>query len=123
MDERQLLRIISAGRVAVGTAAVLLPRRVGRSWVGADADATGTRLFARAFGVRDLALGVATMQALDAGRPVRDLVRLGAACDAVDAAATVLALRQIGLRRALPVLAVAVGATAVGLTAADGIDD
>lgn len=121
MDERQLLRIVSAGRVVLGASALALPGTVGRTWVGDGGP--GAKVFARVFGVRDVALGVATVQALDAGRPVRDLARLGAACDAVDAAATLLAARSIGLRRALPVLAVAAGAAAFGFTAAERLED
>lgn len=121
MDERQLLRIVSAGRVAVGVTAVALPGRMGRSWVG-EAGA-GTKVFARAFGVRDVAIGVATMQALDAGRPVRQLTVLGMACDAVDVTATVLAVRSIGIRRVISSGGIALSAAAIGAYVANRIED
>lgn len=121
MDERQLLRIVSAGRVVVGAASVALPGRMARSWAGEASP--GTKLFARTFGVRDIAMGVATMQALDAGRPVRQLTVLGMACDAVDVAATVLAARSIGLRRVITSGGIALSAAAIGAYAANRLED
>ena len=76
----------------------------------------------RAMGVRDLAIGLGTARALRTGEAVRPWVLLSALCDGVDLAATVLAVRRIGLRRALPVMAVAGGAAALGLAAADEVD-
>jgi hypothetical protein len=77
---------------------------------------------ARAFGVRDLALGLGTLQALDGAAPARPWVSLGMVCDLADLVATALAFRAIGARRALPVMAVAGAATAIGYLAREQVD-
>ncbi|MCC5954109.1 MAG: hypothetical protein JJU45_18590 [Acidimicrobiia bacterium] len=123
MDHRQLLRLLASGRVVVGGALLAAPGLAGRSWVGDAAATPSTKIFARALGIRDAALGVATIEGLDHGRPVRTLTLLGVACDAVDFAATAVAARHIGLRRALPVMAVAGTAAAVGLVCAGEVDE
>lgn len=121
IDHRQAARSVALGRAAIGVVGVVAPTVLGRAWIGDDG-AGAARVLMRTTAVRDLALGVGTFRALDAGQPVATWVRLGALCDAVDLAASVLAIRQIGLRRALPVIAVAGAATAVGLAAAEHVD-
>jgi hypothetical protein len=76
----------------------------------------------RTMGVRDLALGVGTMHALAEGTPARNWVLAGAASDLIDAVATVLAIRHIGLRRALPVVVVATTAGIASYIAAEHLD-
>ena len=122
MDHRALLRMLSAGRIAVGSALLAAPRPAARGWIGEGADAPGVTVLTRALGIRDLVLGAGTLRALGSGDPVRSWAQLGAVCDAVDLAATVLAVRHVGLRRALPVMVVAGGAAAAGWTAADRVD-
>ena len=122
MDHRALLRMLSAGRIAVGSALLAAPRTAARGWVGEGAGAPGVAVLTRALGIRDLVLGAGTLRALEAGDPVRSWAQLGAACDAVDLAATVLAVRHIGVRRALPVVAVAGTAAAIGWTATEHVD-
>ena len=102
LDHRQVARVIAATRIVVGAGLVVAPRFIGRRWIGDDADSAGTRLFIRTMGVRDLALAVGTMRALNNGEPARDWVVACAASDATDVAATILALPRIGLRRGLP---------------------
>lgn len=122
MDHRQLMRAVAAGRIVVGAGLVALPGFAGGRWIGPAAHDGGVKVLARALGVRDLALGVGTLRALDAGEPARSWVALGALSDAVDLAATALAIRAIGPRRALPVMAVAATATVAGLLAVDQVD-
>jgi hypothetical protein len=55
---------VSAGRVALGVAALTWPSVPGRPWVGASADELGTQVFGRALGARDLALGLGALAAL-----------------------------------------------------------
>ena len=76
----------------------------------------------RALGVRDLALGVGTLQALTNGEPPRQWVTLSELSDAVDAAATALAIRRIPAGRAVARVAIASTCAALGLTAADRLD-
>jgi hypothetical protein len=122
MDERQIARFLNGGRILVGAASVLFPGFVGRRWVGEGGTSTEAKLLARTFGVRDLALGLGTIQALGAGEPAARWLRMGVLSDGVDAAATVLALGGIGWRRGLPVLGTAVGAALAGAAIADAVD-
>lgn len=122
MDYRQLIRFLAAGRVAIGGALVAAPRKAGGNWIGDAAASRDVMVFTRALGIRDLVLGVGTLQAMGAGDPVRPWVVLGAACDAVDAAATLLAVRRIGLRRALPAIAIAGTAAAIWISSAERVD-
>ncbi len=123
MDQRQLARILNGGRVVIGAASVVAPGFVGSRWYADDTTGKGTFVATRAFGARDLALGLGTIGALDAGEAADRWLRMGVVCDAVDAAATLLAIRHIGVKRALPVLMVAVGATIAGATFAGGVGD
>ena len=122
MDHRALLRMLAAGRIAVGSTLLAVPGTAGRSWVGDGATDPGVKVLTRALGIRDLVLGAGTLRALEAGHPVRSWAALAATCDAIDLAATTLAVRRIGLRRALPVIAVAGTAAALGWASMDHVD-
>lgn len=122
MDHRQLVRILSAGRVVVGASLVIAPGLIGRSWVGEDGSSTGTKLAFRTMGIRDLALGAGTLHALATGEPARSWVLLSAISDAVDATATLIAFRRLPLRASLPALVTASTAAAVGASAVDRLD-
>jgi hypothetical protein len=123
MDLRALLRALAAGRVVVGSSLVVAPRFTGRRWIGETADDRAVMVFTRALGIRDLALGVGSLSALTNGEPAKQWTLLSAASDAVDFAATMLAVRRIGLRRAVPVLLVAGTAAAIGVAAAGELDE
>lgn len=122
MDHRQLMRALAAGRIVVGVALVALPRTAGKQWIGDPALDRSVTAMTRAMGIRDLALGAGTLRALGAGDPARSWVLLGGMSDAVDLVGTGLAMRSIGLRRALPVMVVAAGAATLSLLAADQLD-
>jgi len=122
MDHRQLVRGLATGRVLIGATVLVAPGFSGRRWIGDTARQPGASVVARAFGVRDLALGIGTLQALDADAPAEPWVTLGVLCDAADLVATLLAVRAIGVKRALPVMAVAAGAAALGYVARTEVD-
>lgn len=115
---------LAAGRVALGTTALTLPGVLVTVLFGRGEDEPGRRalrMFTRMLGVRDLALGVATLAALDHPRARRRLVGLGAAADAVDALVTI---RQpaIGHRTRRLVAAGALLAAAAGAWQASQTD-
>ena len=78
-------------RIGVGAAFVLFPGLAGRMWIGPDAARRPVKVLARAFGVRDLAIGLGVVIALDRGTPVRGWIEAGALSDAVDTCASLLA--------------------------------
>ena len=55
---------VAAGRVAIGLTALAWPAVPARPWVGAAADDLAARVFGRALGGRDLALGLGALAAL-----------------------------------------------------------
>ena len=62
---------VAAGRVALGLTALAWPA-VRPPWVGASADDLAARVFGRALGARDLALGLGALAALRGPEPSPD---------------------------------------------------
>ncbi len=56
--------IVAAGRVGLGLTALAWPAVPARPWVGAAADDLAARVFGRALGARDVALGLGALAAL-----------------------------------------------------------
>ncbi|MCB1014935.1 MAG: hypothetical protein KDB10_07425 [Acidimicrobiales bacterium] len=119
MDDRQLVRSLAVGRVAIGAALVAAPSLAAGGWAGAEARRPATKVFLRALGVRDLVLGIGTLRALERGDDPTPWARYGAAADGVDAAATLLGYRALRPRGRFAVLALAVAAAAGGAVAAE----
>ena len=111
---RRMIRAAGVGRMAIGAALMLAPGIAGRGWIGADASRPGVKAVIRALGIRDLLLGAGAYQAAQEGRLLRRWVELGMVADAVDLAATLLAARHLGARRAT----VVVGAAGSGIASA-----
>jgi hypothetical protein len=81
--------LIATSRIFFGFALMLLPSLTARPYLGAEARRPSVRYTSRVFGVRDVALGVAVLDARRNGRPdaAARALWMGAACDAFDAAA------------------------------------
>jgi hypothetical protein len=90
---------VAAGRVAIGLAALAYPSVPSRPWVGAGADDLVARVFGRALGARDVALGLGTLAALQ--RPGAEpgsastWFAAGAVSDSLDVVATVTSWRDL----------------------------
>lgn len=115
MTDRELGRAAGALRMAIGAALVLAPRLAARVWIGPRGDVPGAPTFARVVGARDVAIGLATLRS--ASDPRREDVRIwlhaGALCDAADAAATVLAARDLTPARRVVMPVIAASAAAI----------
>jgi hypothetical protein len=122
MDHRQLVRMLAVGRLVLGGTLLLAPQAAGGRWLGPVSADRGAKVAIRGLAARDLAIGAGTLQALGEGQPVRGWALAGGIGDLADAAATVLAWRTLGIRRALPTLVVAATASAVSLTSANHLD-
>jgi hypothetical protein len=123
MDARELALWHARGRQLVGAAFVLAPGLAGRRWIGGDAARRPVKVLARGFGVRDLALGLGVVIALDRGTPARGWIEAGLLSDAVDLAATLLAGRSIPPGVRWPAAALGAGSAAVGALLAGRVDD
>ena len=87
---------VAVGRVAIGVTALAWPAAPSRPWVGAAADDLAARVFGRALGARDLALGLGALAALqgqDGSAPA--WVAAGALSDTLDVAASLASWREL----------------------------
>ena len=93
MPYRNIARIFSSLRIALGFAELLLPERVGRIWSGTER-APRTALM-RSLGARDVALGSGTLlAALRSGGKARPWLLAAVVADVADAVATAVAYKR-----------------------------
>ncbi len=90
---------VAAGRVALGLTALAWPSVPARPWVGAAADDVAARVFGRALGARDVALGLGALAALQRSAaepgPASAWVAAGALSDALDVAASLASWHEL----------------------------
>jgi hypothetical protein len=122
MEARELALWHARGRQFVGAAFVLAPGLAGRAWIGGEAGRRPVKVLARAFGARDLALGLGVAIALDRGAPVRGWIEAGALSDAIDTAASLLAGNSIPPSVRWPCVALGAGSAALGAALARQFD-
>jgi hypothetical protein len=119
---RRGARAVAAGRVALGLAALAWPSIPARPWVGAAADDLAARVFGRALGARDLALGLGALSALQgpAAEPGAACawVAAGALSDALDVVASLASWRELPQGSRWLVAGSAGGAALAGAAAA-----
>jgi hypothetical protein len=82
MVERELARKLAIGRIALGTSALLTTKVFALVFAGREgAGGCLARIAGRLFGIRDIAIGLATIDTLDRKQPVKRLIQLGIMCD------------------------------------------
>lgn len=123
MEPRELAVWHARGRQLVGGAFVLAPGLFGRTWIAGDARRRPVKVLARAFGARDLALGLGVVIALDRGAPVRGWIEAGALSDAIDTCASLLAGNSIPPAVRWPCVALGAGSAALGAYLAPRFED
>ena len=95
MEARDLAVGLACARIAVGVVSLLAPGLMVRAMMGPEGHSSGTRLLLRVVGVRDLALGIGVLVALDRDAPVRGWLRASAVVDGLDAAGSLLARHHL----------------------------
>src|SRR5579859_4133718 len=118
---RQGAVLVAAGRVALGVTALAWPSVPARPWVGPSAADLTARVFGRALGARDLALGLGALAALrgpgaDPGQAAT-WVAAGALSDALDVAASLASWNELPRLTRWLVAASAGGAALAGAAA------
>jgi hypothetical protein len=88
VNPREIARALSIGRIAIGVGLITAPRLWAPIWVGRDGLSGAARLFSRAVGARDIAIGASTLMAMSKGERIRPWVIAAIVPDAVDAIAT-----------------------------------
>src|SRR3954463_11154771 len=114
MDPRDVARVYGAGRVAVGAALLLAPRRLARFWLGGPADTPAGAVAMRALGLRDAVLGAMGLHTVDHPEVAPRWQRTCAVVDAVDLTATAAARAAPPPVGSAPVMAMAASGAAVG---------
>jgi hypothetical protein len=122
VEPRDLALAHARGRMLVGAAFVLAPGVAGRLWIGGDAARRPVKVLGRAFGVRDLALGLGVVIALDRGAPVRGWIEAGVLSDAVDVSAALLAGDSIPANIRRGALALGASSALIGAALARQLD-
>ncbi len=122
VDNKDLARMLSFGRIVIGFGAFLAPRRFGRAWTGDSTEETASALAVRGLGARDVALGVGTLLALEGDGPVRGWLEAQAFADASDAFSTLSNFGDLPVLRRWALLAIEVGAAYVGVKLANELD-
>jgi hypothetical protein len=112
---RRLLVALGAVRVLIGVVAFVAPGLPTAAWIGGDTAKTpAARLFARALGGRDLALGLGAVASADDPFTLARWAAMGALADAGDVGATLIAYRHLPRRARALVLLSAGGAAIAG---------
>jgi hypothetical protein len=111
---------VAAGRVAIGLVALARPSLPSRPWVGATPEDLTARVFGRALGARDLALGLGALAALRRrdGDEASAWVAAGALSDALDVAASAMSWQDLPRLSRWLVVGSAGAASCVGVAAA-----
>lgn len=123
LDERDLARLLSLGRMAFGTFAFLAPRRFGKLWTGEEPTDVTSKVAMRSLGARDVALALGTLLALEGdGRPSRWL-EAQAIADASDVFSTLSSWGRLRTWRRWGTLVTAGTACWLGVTLAQALAD
>jgi hypothetical protein len=115
VHDADVARFTAACRIAIGAGLLAAPRLAARLWVGGHSRETSARLFARAVGARDVAIGAGTLLALAEGAPARRWLQAGLLADATDLGATLAAGRELPPAARALVASIAGTATLLGL--------
>lgn len=122
-EARRAAGALAAARALLGVTALVLPQLPAVPWVGAgEARRTSVRLLARTLGGRDLALGLGALLVLTHDGEARRFVEAGALADGCDAAATLVAFKELPKTGRWLVLASTIGAAAAGALLAPLVD-
>jgi hypothetical protein len=114
--------VLAAGRCAVGISGLLAPRLVIRFFLGRQQTSPALVLLARLTSIRDLLLGVATLDALRQSGSARRLLWIGALVDATDGALTLVAHPTVPTRTRRIVAAIAWSSAATAVWQARRFD-
>jgi hypothetical protein len=122
LDSRDIARLLSAGRIVIGAAAWLAPRKFARSWTGHELTGPAGTMAMRGLGIRDVALGMGTLWALEGDGPARRWIEASALADASDAASVLMSWGQLSWPRRFISLATAGTGCYLGVKSADSVD-
>lgn len=103
------------GRLTFGAALMTAPVRFGRLLTGDEAREPAVRLGLRAYGTRDVVLGLGTLRAVATGSPVAPWLAAGVTSDLLDVAAQAVEWSDIPPDKRVPGVLAALGAAGAGM--------
>lgn len=116
----QRAQLVGLARLGIGAGMVVAPQLTARAWLGESPSRRST-IVLRGLGVREIAIGIGLLNALDRGAPVDGWLEAGAMSDAADSLLALGSGAIPGGRRLVAV--VTAGAAAVwGLQLAEELD-
>jgi hypothetical protein len=115
-------RVLAGGRVGLGIGLLVAPRGLARAWVGRHAERPSVQALVRAIGARDAVIGMIALHTLDHPEVGPRWQRTAAALDAIDAAVTVAAARDLSAANVAGTVVLAGGAAVAGLTFARSLN-
>ncbi len=121
-SDEELARAFGWMRIIIGALLVLFPRFSTRNWTGEEVVEAQTDLAVRGMGVRDVAIGVGLVGAVDSGASVGPWLRAGAIADAGDAFSTLTSWRGLGRPRGVFWFITEVAAALFALELANRLD-
>jgi hypothetical protein len=108
------IRVMAAARAAIGASLFLFPKRTAAAYVGEGGATPAAAVITRSMGVRDMAIGIGALLALDHDAPVRGWLEAGMLSDAGDAVALLLGRRHLPTGRMLTSATFAVAGAVAG---------
>jgi hypothetical protein len=121
MDDRELARRLAFGRIGIGASALFATKLFGLIFLGRQAtEDPVVRMASRLFGIREISMGLATIDAANRGLSLRRFVQLGVIVDAVDCLSIFAGRKSLPWRGRLIGLGLAVGFATVGAKASLG---
>lgn len=89
MNARQIMNVAyAAARIGIGVVATTYPEKIGRTWIGENAESPNTKVILRGLGARDIALGAGTIDSTMRGEGAAAWLATSALADLGDLAAT-----------------------------------
>lgn len=122
MQDRELLRLLSFVRLAIGVSLLAAPRLTVKVWTRESSDSPALVLAARGLGAREVALAAGTLAAMENGGPARRWVEAAVIADTADALSVFGRLPGMAPINRLGQLVGAGGAALLGLKIASSID-
>lgn len=123
VDPKDLARALSLARIGIGAFAFLAPRKLARSWTGHEGDMVAAPMAMRGLGIRDIALGLGTLLALDRGKGAQGWLEACALADAGDVVSTLANFGELPWFKRMSALATASTGAFLGVALAEAIDE
>lgn len=123
LEDVEVARFMGALRVGLGVAMFLAPNKVVSSWTGQRDESLPAKQALRGMAIRDIAIGLGLVKAVELQSPTRGWLEAGAVSDAGDAVATLMSWREFGGIRGAFWFAIEAGSALLHMQLAEALND